>query len=59
MCDDVIVNSEFITDQELHCGKSKSWYSNLAMITKLFNIDNEDPIDHTDFLQILKEYYSK
>ena len=49
----------FITDQELHCDKSKSWYSNLAMITKMLNIDNEDPIDHTDFLQILKDYYMK
>ena len=29
------------------------------MITKVLNIDNEDPIDHTDFLQILKDYYMK
>ena len=35
------------------------WYSNLAMITKLLNIDNEDLIDHTDFLKILKGYYMK
>ena len=30
-----ILYSAFITDQELHCDISKSWYSNLAMITKL------------------------
>ena len=29
------------------------------MITKLLKIDNKDPIDHTDFLQILKYYYMK
>ena len=54
-----IFYSAFITDQELHCDKSKSWYSNLAMITKMLNIDYEDPIDHTYFLQILKDYYMK
>ena len=29
------------------------------MITKMLNIDNEDPFDHTDFLQISKDYYMK
>ena len=59
MSQNKILYSAFIADQELHCDKSKSWYSNLAMITKMFNIDNEDPIDHTDFLQILKDYSMK
>ena len=54
-----ILYSALITDQELYCDKSKSWYSNLAMITKVLNIDYENPIDHRDFLQNLKYYYMK
>ena len=54
-----ILYSAFITDQELHRDKSKSWYSNLALISKMLNIDNEDPIDHTNFTQLLKDYYMK
>ena len=54
-----ILYSAFITDQELHRDKSKSWYSNLAMISIMLNIDNEDPIDHTNFTQLLKDYYMK
>ena len=29
------------------------------MISKMLNIDNEDPIDHTNFTQLLKDYYMK
>ena len=45
-----IRHSAFITDQELFKDKSKSWFSNLAMINKLLNIDNEEPIAYNSFV---------
>ena len=52
-----ILNSAFITDQELFKDKSKSWFSNLAMINKLLSIDNEEPIAYNSFVQLLKDYF--
>ena len=52
-----ILHSAFITDQELFKDKSKSWFSNLAMINKLLNIDNEEPIAYNSFVQLLKDYF--
>ena len=53
-----ILHSAFITDQELFRDKSKSWFSNVATIMKLLNIDiKEEPIDHATFVHLLKEYY--
>ena len=47
-----ILYSAFIIDQELFKDKSKSWFSNLAMIIKLLNIDNEQPIAYKSFVLI-------
>ena len=44
MLNNRILHSAFITDQELFKGKSKSWFSNLARMNKLLNIDNEEHI---------------
>ena len=52
-----ILHSAFITDQELFKDKSKNWFSNLAMINKLLNIDNEEPIAYNSFVQFLKNYF--
>ena len=52
-----ILHSAFITDQELFKDKSKSCLSNLTMINKLLNIDNEEPIVYNSFVQLLKDYF--
>ena len=57
MPDNRILHSAFITDQELFKEMSKSWFSNLARINKLLNIDNEEPIAYFSFVQLLKDYF--
>ena len=52
-----ILHSAFITDQELFRDKSKSWFSNVATVMKLLNIDIKEPIDHAIFVHLLNEYY--
>ena len=52
-----ILHSAFITDQVRFKDTSKSWFSNLAMINKLLNIDNEETIAYNSFVQLLKDYF--
>ena len=52
-----ILHSAFITDQDISTDKSKSWFSNLAMINKLLNIDNEEAIAYHSFVQLLNDYF--
>ena len=53
-----ILHSAFITAQEFFRDKSKSWFSNVATVMKLLNIDiKEEPLDHAIFVHLLKEYY--
>ena len=57
MLNNRILHGTLITDQELFKDKSKSWFSNLARINKLLNIDNKEPIVYTSFVQLLKDYF--
>lgn len=54
-----ILHSVFITDQELFGDNSKSWFSNLSLIFKLLNLNTREPVEHTVFVKLLNDYFSK
>ena len=53
------LHSAFMTDQELFKDMSRSWFSNLAAINKLLNVDNEEIVLYNYFVLLLKGHCLK